>query len=144
MFSALAVGVRRFPALIFMSLLVGLVVGVGTLFLLVPGLYLALRLSLAACVLVVEGGGPVQALHVSYKLTRQHGRAMLGTIAVILPFSVAAWGVGLAGFGFLSGKVGKFVDAGTLVGVLVLMSFAALSLALLQRARARLDPHHPA
>jgi hypothetical protein len=116
MLSALGVAVSRLPALFFMNLLFGLVVGVGAFFLLLPGIYLALRLSLASCVLVVEGDGPVQALNTSYRLTRRHWIPLLGTLAIILPLYVLAWVAGSIGFsalGTLSSPLWK--DVGTLV-----------------------------
>jgi hypothetical protein len=81
--SALHVGLLRFPGRAVMQLLFGIIVGVGALFLLLPGLYFAVRMSLAPPLLVLAGRGPVQALDDAHSLTQEHWKPLLGVFAVM-------------------------------------------------------------
>ncbi|WP_375769317.1 hypothetical protein NR798_00115 [Archangium gephyra] len=81
--ASLHVGMLRFVPLLLMSLLFALVVGAGTLLLILPGIYLALCMSLAPALVALEGLGPVQALNHSYQLTQGHRLALLAVFAVM-------------------------------------------------------------
>jgi hypothetical protein len=130
-FSALHVGLLRFPALLLMNLLSGIVVGMGAVFLLLPGLYLAVRMSLASPLLVLEGRGPLQALNDSYSLTRKHGWTLLGVLAVMAPLSLGCSVVGGAVLGMLSEVFGHVGVGARSLGLIVGSGIAALGSALL-------------
>lgn len=57
----------------------------GFLLLILPGIYLGMRLSLAQCVCVFEGAQPVDSLKRSWALTR-------GTEAELLAYVMVVWG----------------------------------------------------
>lgn len=92
--SSLRVGLLRFSALLLMSLLFVIVVGAGMLLLILPGIYLAVCMSLAPALVVLEGHGPLQALNHSYRLTRGHRLTLLVVFSamfllqVVLAFAV--------------------------------------------------------
>lgn len=85
---ALHVGGSRFFSLLFMSLLLGIVVAVGTLFLVLPGIFLAVCMSLAPALVVLEGLGPLQALHHSFQLTRGHRLTLFVVFAAFVLLQV--------------------------------------------------------
>jgi hypothetical protein len=85
--SALHVGLRKFPSLAVMKLFFGVCVGVGALLLLLPGFYFAVRLSLAAPILVLAGRGPIEALDDSCSITREQWKPLAGMLASV----VALW-----------------------------------------------------
>lgn len=86
--SSLRVGLLRFSALLLMSLLFVIVVAAGMLLLILPGIYLAVCMSLAPALVVLEGHGPLQALNHSYRLTRGHRLTLLVVFAVLFLLQV--------------------------------------------------------
>jgi hypothetical protein len=90
----------RFGALLGVSLLTGLGVGVGALFLIVPGIVLFTRWSLAVPVVMLEGLGPRAAMRRSRELVRGHFWGVLtvlvnaavrtGIAALVLRFAFVA------------------------------------------------------
>jgi len=70
-------GARRFLPLLGLYILVGLGVWIGAWFLLVPGIYLALRWCVAGPVLVVEGKGVFASMKRSAALTKGRRWALL-------------------------------------------------------------------
>lgn len=86
--SSLRVGLLRFSTLLLMSLLFGLIVAAGMLFLILPGIYLAVCMSLAPALVVLEGLGPLQALNHSYRLTRGHRLTLLVVFSALFLLQV--------------------------------------------------------
>lgn len=84
---------RRAGALLGVSLLTGIGVGVGLFLLVVPGLILFTRWSLAVPAVMLEGRSPRDAMRRSRELVQGHGRQVF---AVFVTVTVAA---GLASFG---------------------------------------------
>jgi predicted PurR-regulated permease PerM len=78
---------RRLGALVGVSLLTGIGVGVGLLLLVVPGLVLFARWALAVPAVMIEKRSPVDALRRSRELVKGHGRQVF---AIFLTVSVAA------------------------------------------------------
>jgi hypothetical protein len=66
----LALALRRVPALVALTLLNMLVVGVGVVLLVIPGLYLLVALWMALPLLILEGSGPIAAMQSSLRLVR--------------------------------------------------------------------------
>ena len=81
--SSLQRGLFRFFPLLLMSVIFGIVVAIGMLFLIVPGIYLALCMSLAPSLVVLEGLGPLQSLNHSYQLTQGHRWTLLAVFGVM-------------------------------------------------------------
>lgn len=80
----LSSGLRYFPAILAITLLVILMVGAGLVLLIVPGVILALTMSVAVPVRIVEGGGTFNAFSRSAALTRGHRWQLLAIFASIL------------------------------------------------------------
>ncbi len=79
-------GVGRTISVMFASLVVGVCVGLGAMALILPGLYLLLRLFLTVTATCVDGLGPLSAFGRSWALTRGRLRgsaAFLGALFVI-------------------------------------------------------------
>ncbi|AKI98854.1 Hypothetical protein AA314_00481 [Archangium gephyra] len=82
--SALQVGLVRFVSLFLMSILFGIAVAAGMLCFILPGLYLAVRMSLAPALVVLDGRGPLEALNHSYQLTEGHRLTLFVVFAVMI------------------------------------------------------------
>lgn len=86
---------RRFGSFIALVILTGLGVGLGFLFLVIPGIILAVRWSVSVPAVVADGNGYAEAIAYSWEATRPHFWPIFGTLVVVyLPGTVAA-GVGL-------------------------------------------------
>ena len=79
--AALAYGVRRAPRSWGWSLLVGLLVAVGLCRCLVPGIYLALAMSLVGLVILVERANPIGR---SVRMFHARLTMMLGRLSIVL------------------------------------------------------------
>jgi energy-converting hydrogenase Eha subunit A len=84
---------KRIGALVGVSLLTGVGVGVGLLLLLVPGLILFTRWSLAVPAVMLEARSPREAMRRSAELVREHGWSVF---AIFLTVTVAAGVVSIA------------------------------------------------
>jgi hypothetical protein len=60
----------RLPAVVALALLSGIIVGIGTLLCVIPGIYFYVAFAVAVPVLLVEGAGPSRALGRSRELVR--------------------------------------------------------------------------
>ncbi len=96
---ALGVAVRRFLPLLAVGLMVGLVVILGFLLLVIPGLIAAVMLVLAVPACVIERSGPVASLNRSLYLTKGNRWRIVGALllVVVLPLFGSFAVVGLAG-----------------------------------------------
>lgn len=73
--------VRRLPALLVASLIGSLVIFVGTILFVIPGLYLAVRLSLGGPAIVIDNHGPISGLRASWR--RSAGQLFeIGTVVI--------------------------------------------------------------
>lgn len=82
--AAIAAALALLPAYFIASLLGSAAIGVGILFLLVPGLYLLGRLGPLNAVVVAETHrNPIAALRRCWELTRGQGWAVLGLILIV-------------------------------------------------------------
>ena len=88
-------GVRQFGSFFGLSLLSGLGLLLGFLLLIVPGVYLGVRWSVANSALLAEGKSASDALSESWEMTARSFWAILGAYLVILLPAVAL-GTGLA------------------------------------------------
>jgi hypothetical protein len=95
--SSLSFALRRLPAIVGLALLSGLLVALGTLLCVIPGIYLYVAFTVAVPVLLVEGAGPRRALGRSRELVRGRwwgtcGVALVGYLLVSV-VSVALTGL---------------------------------------------------
>jgi hypothetical protein len=116
---ALAQGVRPVPSLFVAWILYFIIVTVGSILFVVPGIIFSVSLLLALCILQpLEGKGPFSALKASHELVwgcwwRTTGILSVGLIIIIVAFS----GLGLV-----------FTVAGPLLGVSVVVQTASSSI----------------
>jgi hypothetical protein len=82
------------PALIVASLVAGVLIVVGLVLLVVPGLWLMTRWALVSPVISVERCGPWAGLRRSSRLGRGHGRFLLVTAVTVLVLDQVASGAG--------------------------------------------------
>lgn len=80
--SSLRFALRRLPALVGLSILSGILVGIGTILLVIPGIYLYVAFAVSVPVLLVEGAGPAGALQRSRELVRGRWWGTLGVTVV--------------------------------------------------------------
>ncbi len=80
--SSLRFALRRLPAVVVLSILSFVLVGLGTLLFVIPGIYLYVAFAVAVPVLLVEGAGPSRALGRSRELVRGRWWATLGVSVV--------------------------------------------------------------
>jgi hypothetical protein len=134
------------------TLLSGLLVGLGLLLLLVPGLYLLGRLTPVGVVVVAEGQrNPIEALRRSFDLTRGRGWSVLGLVLLVAIAGFVAVAATVAVFGALflliagqdiGGLLVLILNAfaGTILEVVLILLFAAIYRALVPaRSGARSD-----
>lgn len=115
-FTRAGVVLRRLPALVGASLLGSILIAAGTLLFVIPGLYLAARLSLGGPAIVIDGHGPVSGIRESWH--RADGQL----------FEVAI--ISLGGAISIS-AVGFIPLIGEAVGTLVLLPIVLITLAAL-------------
>ncbi|MBI2022461.1 hypothetical protein HYS97_01275 [Candidatus Daviesbacteria bacterium] len=106
------------------SFLYGLITGVGLILLIIPGIYLALRLQFYSYLIVDKGFGPLQALKESWKLTK-------GKVIKLLLYGLLTIGLYLLGV------------AALIVGILVAVPITMLALAHIYRQLLQNNPPQP-
>lgn len=122
----LAQALGRVLAVVGASVLTGMAVGFGFVFLFLPGLYLMVRLSLAVCATVVEEAGPLDGLRRGWELTSgRFGETLVFLAALICAafagmIAVIAAGLLLRFLGSAAGAPGKGM-AGLAVNALQFM-----------------------
>jgi hypothetical protein len=119
--SSLRFALRRLPAIVWMTILAGILTVLGFLALIVPGVYLYVAFTVAVPVLLVEGVGPWRALGRSRRLVR--GR-WWGTLGVSIVGSLLVSVVSLAISGLLVGVAFANPSRNTVTGF-VLNTLAA-------------------
>lgn len=131
---ALSFALIMFPTMIAAQLVTGLMVGLGALLLIVPGLYLAGRLALVSPAIADRGNyNPLSAIDASWTLTRGNGWALfffLFLVALVIGIaSLIAVGITSAIFGPAEGigrMVTGLVEAGfAAVGALISLAISA-------------------
>ena len=119
--SSLRFALRRLPAIIWMTILAGILTVLGFVLLIIPGVYLYVAFTVAVPVLLVEGAGPWRALRRSRQLVR--GR-WWGTLGVAVVGSLLVSVVSLAVSGLLVGVAFANPSRNTVTGF-VLNTLAA-------------------
>jgi hypothetical protein len=100
--TAIAIGVRRLPAVLLGCIINGLAVAIGFILLIVPGVYIFGKMPLWMAAVFVDDVGAMEGLRRSWRLTRGrwwHG-AVIITVAVIMIYVFAL------AFGLVSGAIG--------------------------------------
>ncbi len=99
--SALSLGVRRAPAVFFASLVYGLVVAVGLVLLIIPGLWLSIALAMCMYAAATDNHGPMKALNYSYDLVKGNWWRTAAVFAVIMIIAMVFY----FALGFISAMV---------------------------------------
>ena len=121
--TSFASALKLLPGFLGAVLLSGLFIGIGTLLLVIPGIFLSVKLSLIAPATIVERKGGTTAMSRSFELTKGSGWKIFAMFLVMYAMSMAA--------GILGGLVGLDYGIGYLVlevGIAVLVGafFAAV------------------
>ncbi|MEH1165635.1 hypothetical protein V6V47_09630 [Micromonospora sp. CPCC 205539] len=123
--SALRYGLRRALGLWGWSLLIGLIIGVGVCFCVLPGIYLAFALSMAGPVYLFERQNPIGR---SFRMFHDRLGLLLGRVALVAGAVIVGTivptvleGVGSAPFG-----TDPLASPGTAVGVVVVTGVTAV------------------
>ena len=111
---ALRVGWRRGPALFIVGLCYGVVVAVGCVLLLIPGLYFMITLVFGYAASVADGLGPLASLHYSRELVRGHWWRTAGLFTIIGFIAIVIY----AAIGATATVVGAFSPGVLATGVL--------------------------
>jgi membrane-anchored glycerophosphoryl diester phosphodiesterase (GDPDase) len=106
--AAFSKSASRYLALLGTSILTGIIVILGFIALIIPGIYLAIRLAVATPSVIIEGKAPVDAVKRSWAITKGNWWPIFGVIFVIgivveivqLIFGIPSrvLGTGVAGF----------------------------------------------
>jgi hypothetical protein len=92
----------RLLSLIGVSILYMLLVSVGLVLLIIPGIIFALRYTLASPIVAIEGKGAFASLGRSWKLTKSNAKRILGLWLVILVLGWAASAISGIAAGIMS------------------------------------------
>jgi hypothetical protein len=142
---ALTFAFRRSGSLLWLSILVSVLVGVGTVLLIVPGLYALIAFAAAIPVLVVEDVRGIAALQRSRGLIKGRWWATLGALLPATLFTIAL-AVGLTLALRVSGSVATYALAQGASGLIIQVFITPLAIATLVAIyidlRARKEPHH--
>lgn len=128
-------GLRRFGSVLLVSILVGIVVAVGFILLVVPGVIFLTFLAVSVPAVVVEGARGTGAMRRSWRLVRGHFWHVLGVVVVGLLIAgvvaglISALGRGNDVLGLIFGTIGQVVVAPftALVTVLLYLDLRARS-----------------
>lgn len=122
---------RRFWGALGLGLLAGMIVGLGTLFLVIPGIFLYIQLVVSPVALTVEGAGPATAIERSWRLVRRNWWRIFGievlTVVVVgfalylVSFPLELAGLALGRFGWL------LLGAGGSLSLLVVTPLAGVA-----------------
>lgn len=122
------VGPRVLP-LLAASILAGLGIGVGLIFLIVPGLILLTWWSLITAVIVLESSGVFASFGRSRSLVRGHGWSVFGVLVITFILTSVVSGVIGAIFSWLPTWASNY--AGNLLGGTVTAPFQALAITIM-------------
>jgi hypothetical protein len=102
---SLRIGLRRFFPIVGLALLTGLLVGLGVLLLIVPGLILYTMWFVGLPVCVVERLGPWTSMKRSAELTKGHRWKIFGLLVLLMLVSILVSGLTEFGLGALAGAI---------------------------------------
>ena len=146
--SPLSIATRRFPVILAVNLLFMLAIMIGTLLLIVPGIFLFVALYFSPMLPIIEGKGPIDSIVGSYSLVSGHWWRTFAIAAITIAFGFIT--------GEASGKVALFLAdrfdsdlAANTVSTLTYAAFGAIiyslsvcvTYSLYQDLRLRQTPH---
>ena len=96
--SLLAASLKIWVPFVLLTLLVGVLIGIGLVLLIIPGIWVAIRLSLSEVFLVVGGMKPIDAISASFATTKEYFWIIfICMFFVMLPIWGMSYGLGRAG-----------------------------------------------
>jgi hypothetical protein len=115
---AMRIGVRRTVAIFVAGIAAGVLIAIGFVLLIVPGVFLAVSFMAVMGALIVEGMGPIASISRSWRLVagerwRVFGAGLLVIIIAIIVFGVASavvWFILSSGLGVSGGMAGYLVQ----------------------------------
>ena len=121
---AMRIGVRRTLAIIIATIVIGVLIGIGFVLVIVPGIFLLVSFAVVWEALIIEGIGPMESIKRSWRLVsgerwRLFGAGLLVMIIAIIVFgilSAVVWlilnGLGVDGnmSGYLVGQLATLVS----------------------------------
>ena len=107
--SLLAASLKIWLPFVLLTLIVGILIGVGLMLLIIPGIWVAIRLSLSEVFLVVGGLKPIDAISASFATTKEYFWIIFICIFIVmLPIWGMSYGLGHAGELFAESYVISF------------------------------------
>jgi hypothetical protein len=129
-----SLGVRLLIAFI-ASIVAGIGVAIGTIFLVIPGLYLMVRFRLVVASVMIEDSGPIEAIKRSWALTEAHAWTIFGVMAVTFVASALLIVGVIVGGGGLSAEsretLRTLLQIGTAVSTLAVSPIGPVSSAIM-------------
>lgn len=114
--AASGVAAKRYLTLLVTSIVAGVLAGIGAIFLILPGIYIGLRLSIAPIESVLGGKGVMDSLKSSWSATKGNLWGILGIYILITLITVIISAIfGIAG-PLVSSFAGTYVSFAFLVG----------------------------
>lgn len=86
---------KRLPIYLVTFIIWSLLVGIGFLLLVIPGIYLLLKLSMAWPAMFIDNMGPIKSLKYSWGATSDHLLTILGVFVAFIIAGLIATGVGM-------------------------------------------------
>jgi hypothetical protein len=131
--TAVSVALRRFPTLVLAGILAGILVILGLVALVVPGLWLAGAFTMTWPAIALEGTGPIESLRRSFRLVRGRWWPTVGFVLLVgLMGSAAAQLVQLVALPALAAGDGVGFGAGLgFVFLMVLQGFVVAAIAVM-------------
>ncbi len=125
--AALKLAVALLPVVLLTGLLQGLIIGLGFLLLLVPGIYFAVKLCLSSSVIAAEESrNPVEIFGRSWSLTKGNSLRIFGLLLLV---SVGGW-VATSLIGLVFGVIALLLLPASAAAIVVTVVSSALQMAL--------------
>lgn len=115
---AMGIGVRRTVAIILATIVAAVLIGIGFVLLIVPGIFLAVSLAVVWEALIIEGIGPMESIKRSWRLVagerwRVFGAGLLVIILMVIVIGIVSAVIALilsSGLGVSGGMTGYLVQ----------------------------------
>jgi len=90
---ATRIGLRRTLAIIGATIVAGVLVAIGFVLLIIPGIFLAVSLAVAWEALIIEGVGPMESIKRSWRLVAGERWRVLGAVLLVIILSIIVFGI---------------------------------------------------
>lgn len=90
---AMGVGVRRTVAIILATIVAGVLIAIGFVLVIVPGIFLAVSLAVVWEALIIEGIGPMESIKRSWRLVAGERWRVFGAALLVLVLAIIVFGI---------------------------------------------------